>query len=225
MTPWFNRASVIMDWDDSHDQLCSAIAEESQVNSYLHRKAFEYFERKNMLFQMPIIILSVLSGSANFISSSFPEVQKHIVLGVGGLSIGISIISSIAQFLKLSESSEAHRMSYMSWEKLYSRLTIQLRMKRKDRAEPVEFITGVENDYLRLLEMSPDLPPKICSEAKARNRKTLTGLVSPVVVSGFRRVVPYGATELDMDQAFFPPRPVTGDSAPVTPSIRSSSDV
>ena len=215
-----------MDWDESHDLLCSAIAEESQVNSYLHRKAFEYFERKNMLFQMPIIILSVLSGSANFISASFPEVQKHIVLGVGGLSIGISIISSIAQFLKLSESSEAHKISYTTWEKLYSRLTIQLRMKRKDRADPVEFITGVETEYLRLLEMSPDLPPKVCSDAKARNRKTLAGLVSPVVVSGFRRVVPYGASPVDLDQGFFPPYPITSEmSTPVTPSIRSSSDV
>lgn len=184
-------------WDESHEQLCSAIAEESQINSYLHRKAFEHFQRNNMTFQMPIIILSVLSGSANFISSSFPEVQRHIVIGVGGLSIGISIISSIAQFLKLGESAEAHRISYMSWEKLYSRLSIQLRMKRNDRAEPVEFITGVETEYLRLLEMSPDLPPKICKDAKARHRKTLVGLVAPVVVSGFRRVVPYGTDTKD----------------------------
>jgi len=192
-----------MQWDESHEQLCSAIAEESQINSYLHRKAFEHFERKNMLFQMPIIILSVLSGSANFISSSFPEVQKHIVIGVGGLSIGISIISSIAQFLKLGESAEAHRISYTAWEKLYSRLNIQLRMKRNDRAEPVEFITGLETEYLRLLEMSPDLPIKICKDTKARHRKTLVGLVAPVVVSGFRRVVPYGIVE-----SYIPPFPI-----------------
>jgi len=213
-----------MEWDNSHEQLCSAIAEESQVNSYLHRKAFEYFERKSMLFQFPIIILSVLSGSANFISSSFPDIQKHIVLGVGGLSIGISIISSIAQFLKLSESAEAHRMSYTSWEKLCSRLTIQLRMKRSDRADPVEFITGVETDYLRLLEMAPDLPVKICKDTKARLRKTLVGLVSPVVVSGFRRVVPYGATEINMDAIPYPVNVTPTQMSTSTSSI-SSSDV
>jgi len=212
-----------MEWDQSHEQLCSAIAEESQVNSYLHRKAFEHFAHKSMLFQFPIIILSVLSGSANFISSSFPDIQKHIVLGVGGLSIGISIISSIAQFLKLSESAESNRISYMAWEKLCSRLTIQLRMKRVDRSDPVEFITGVETDYLRLLEMSPDLPVKICKDTKARLRKTLVGLVSPVVVSGFRRVVPYGATEIDMDAIPYPVN-ITPKTSTSTSSI-SSSDV
>lgn len=211
----------MLQWDESHDLLCSAVAEESQVNSYLHRKAFEYFARKNMFFQMPVIILSVLSGSANFISSSFPDIQKHIVLGVGGLSIGISIISSISQFLKLGESAEAHRISYMAWEKLYSRLTIQLRMKRGDRSDPVEFITGVETDYLRLLEMSPDLPVKICKDTKSRLRKTLVGLVSPIVVSGFRRVVPYG-TFINVDTIPYPINVTPTHTS--SPSI-SSSDV
>ena len=50
-----------------------------------------------------IIILSVMCGSGNFVSTSFPDNQDTIILGVGVLSIITSIISSIAQYLKLAE--------------------------------------------------------------------------------------------------------------------------
>ena len=57
-----------------------------------------------------------MCGSGNFVSTSFPENQDTIILGVGVLSIITSIISSIAQYLKLAEKSEAHRIAYVSWK-------------------------------------------------------------------------------------------------------------
>lgn len=191
------------EWDQSHDAVLKELAEESQVSSYLHRKAYEHFERRNLCYQLPVIILSVFSGSANFISANFPEVQKHIVIGVGGLSIITSIISSVSQYLKLAESAEAHRIACYAWEKLFSRLNIHLHLKREDRDDPIAFINGVQVEYLRLKEMSPDVPPTICHEAKVRHRKTIGNLMSPVVVSGFRPVTPYGS-EADALKIPFP---------------------
>lgn len=193
-----------MSWDDSHELLVKALAEQAQVSAVLHRRAYEHFEQRNLRYQLPIIILSVFSGSANFISSSFPEVQKHIVLGVGALSIMTSIISSVSQYLKLAESSEGHRIAAYAWDKLYSRLNIHLGMKREDRDQPpMDYINAAQTDYLRLVEMSPDVPPSISHEVKSRYKRTLSSIQSPIVVSGFKPVSIYG-TEIDVDRIPYP---------------------
>jgi hypothetical protein len=212
-------------WDDSHELLIKSLAEQAQVSAVLHRRAYEYFEHRNIRYQLPIIILSVFSGSANFISSSFPEVQKHIVIGVGALSILTSIISSISQYLKLAESSEGHRIAAYAWDKLYSRLNIHLGMKREDRDVPMDFINVAQTDYLRLVEMSPDVPPTISHEVKSRHKRTLSSVQSPVVVSGFKPVSIYG-TEIDVDAIPYPidmtpTRHMSIASPPPTPSISS----
>ena len=212
-------------WDNSHEQVIAELAEESQVAAYLHRMAYEYFNRRNMKFQLPVIILSVFSGSANFVSANFPEVQKYIVIGVGGLSILTSIISSVSQYLKLGEAAEGHRLCYYQYEKLYSRLNIHLHMKREDRDPPVDFIKAVQVEYLRLKELSPDIPPLITHAAKVKHRRTLATVQSPVVISGFKPVKPYG-TEIDVDRIPFPVdvtpnRHMSLASPPLTPSASS----
>ena len=107
-------------WDDSIETILSEIADEAQINAYLHKKAQEHFTIKNIKYQLPIIILSALSGTGNFISANFPTYSEYIILGVGCVSIFTSIISSVAQFLQVSQLSENHRMSYLSWEKFHS---------------------------------------------------------------------------------------------------------
>jgi hypothetical protein len=214
-----------MSWDDSHELLVKALAEQAQVSAVLHRRAYEHFEQRNLRYQLPVIILSVFSGSANFISSSFPEVQKHIVLGVGTLSILTSIISSVSQYLKLAESSEGHRIAAYAWDKLYSRLNIHLGMKREDRDPPMDYINVAQVDFLRLVEMSPDVPPSISHEVKSRYKRTLSSVQSPIVVSGFKPVSIYG-TEIDVDRIPYPiditPHRLSLASPPSTPSASSN---
>ena len=62
---------------------------------------FEHYSKRNLKYQLPVIILSVLSGSGNFIASNFPEYEKWLIIGIGGMSMFTSIISSISQFLKI----------------------------------------------------------------------------------------------------------------------------
>lgn len=183
-----------MDWHESHELVLVELSEEAQINAHLHKRAYEHFSRRNVQFQMPVIILSVLSGSANFISSSskFAEYQPFIVLGVGGVSILTSIISSVSQFLKLGEYAEGHRIAYSSWEKYYARLNIQLKLKRENRDPANDFTSTAQSEYLRLKEMSPDVPTHIATAVRRKNKVALRNIHAPVEVTGFRPVRPFG---------------------------------
>ena len=93
-----SKTSSSLEWHPSLELIFSELLDESQVRAYFHKKSNEYYSDKNIKYQLPIIILSAISGSGNFISSSFPGIQEYIILGIGALSIGTSIVSSIAQF-------------------------------------------------------------------------------------------------------------------------------
>jgi len=179
-----------VEWDDSIENILSEIGDESQINAYMHKKAQAYYTKQNIKYQLPIIVLSALSGTGNFISANFPDYSSLIVLVVGGVSIFTSIISSVAQFLKVSQLSESHRMSYLSWEKFHSTIKFQLNKKRINRDNLKDFISLVVPEYQRLKEISADIPKDICEQVK-RNKKNLHKMQIPYMLNGFHPVTPY----------------------------------
>jgi len=186
------------EWDESIENILSEIGDESQINAFMHKKAQSYYTKENIKYQLPIIILSALSGTGNFISANFPEYSSTIVLAVGGVSIFTSILSSVAQFLKVSQLSESHRMSYLSWEKFHSTIKFQLNKKRANRDNLKDFISLVVPEYQRLKEISSDIPKHICEHVK-RNKKNLNKMQIPYLLNGFHPVVPYKEEDDDDD--------------------------
>ena len=187
-----------VEWDESIENILSEIGDESQINAFMHKKAQSYFTKQNIKYQLPIIILSAVSGTGNFISANFPNYSSTIILAVGGLSIFTSIISSVAQFLKVSQLSESHRMSYLSWEKFHSTIKFQLNKKRANRDNLKDFISLVVPEYQRLKEISADIPKHICEHVK-RNKKNLNKMQVPYMLNGFHPVVPYKEDDADDD--------------------------
>jgi hypothetical protein len=188
-----------INWDDSIEKILSELGDEAQINAFLHKHSQIYYTRENIKYQLPIIVLSALSGTGNFISSNFPDYAETIVLAVGGLSIFTSILSSVAQFLKVSQLSENHRISYLSWEKFHSTIKFQLNKKRKSRDNIKDFMSLVFPEYQRLKEISADIPKHISEKIK-HNKKKLGDMQIPYMLNGFHPVVPY-KEEDDIDEA------------------------
>jgi hypothetical protein len=185
-------------WDESIEAIFSELGDEAQINAFLHKKAAEYYTRQNIKYQLPIIVLSALSGSGNFISANFPDYANLIVLGIGGVSIFTSIISSVAQFLKVSQLSESHRISYLSWEKFHSTIKFQLSRRKESRDNIRDFLSLVIPEYQRLKEISADIPKHICDMVK-RDKKKLSKMQVPYMLNGFHPVIPFKDEEVSDD--------------------------
>jgi hypothetical protein len=188
----------LMEWDESVENILSELGDEAQINAFLHKKANEYYTIQNIKYQLPIIIFSALSGTGNFISANFPDYAQIIILSVGGLSICTSIISSVAQFLKVSQLSESHRISYLSWEKFHSNIKFQLSKRRASRENLKDFLSLIVPEYQRLKEISASIPKHICDEVK-RNKKNLKNMQIPYMLNGFHPVVPFKEEDKDSD--------------------------
>ena len=177
-------------WHESNEVFFKALGDEAQLQALCHMKSHEEFSKRSRGYQLPIIILSVMCGSGNFVSTSFPENQDTIILGVGVLSIITSIISSIAQYLKLAEKSEAFRIAYVSWEKFYNNIRFQLSKRKEEREDLKNYMSAVTNEYQRLQEISPLLPDKITKSILWNKKKVIKqGMNVPV---SLRNVKPTG---------------------------------
>jgi hypothetical protein len=185
-------------WEESVEKILSELGDEAQINAFLHKKSNEYYNMQNIKYQFPIIIFSAISGTGNFISSTFPDHDKTIVLFMGGLSIITTIITSLAQFLKVSQLSESHRISYLSWEKFHSNIKFQLNKRRSSRENVKDFLNLIVPEYQRLKEISASIPIHITDEVK-KHKKNFKNMQVPYMLNGFHPVVPFKEEELTND--------------------------
>jgi len=176
-------------WDDDFEKICSYLIDEAQINTFLHLKSHRNYSGWSSAFQIPIIVLSAVVGSANFASSNFGIYRDNIILAIGGISILIAIISSIAQYLKLAEYKESHRISSFHWEKFYNKLKVQLMLKREARRRLPDFYDDVLTEYQRLKEISPIFQKRI--EKTAKKKEGYEHLNIPFYLNGFSPIIPY----------------------------------
>ena len=176
-------------WDDDFEKICANLIDEAQINTYLHMKSHRYFTKWSKRFQIPIIILSAVAGSGNFVSSTFGDYERLGIILIGIVSIITSILSSIAQYLQLAELKEGHRISSFHWEKFFNELKVQLMLKRECRKVMPEFYNNLLIEYQRLKEISPIFRKRI--SRAARKKEGYEYMNVPFYLNGFRPIVPY----------------------------------
>ena len=53
-------------WKEEEEGLLRQWADKSQCYQWMHTKAREIYQRKNAMYTIPVIILSTITGTANF---------------------------------------------------------------------------------------------------------------------------------------------------------------
>jgi hypothetical protein len=123
------------------------------------------YSRLNAWYTIPVIIISTLTGTANFAQERVPVAyQNYFVMIVGAFNITAGIITTIQQFLKITQLNEAHRVSSISWDKFYRNIKIELAKHPSERMDVNQMIKLCKEEYDRLMEISPSVPDKIIKE-------------------------------------------------------------
>ena len=166
-------------WKEEEEELLRNWADKAQCYQWLHMRCREIYQRKNAFYTIPVIMISTVVGTANFAQDRFPEEnRKYVAIGIGTLSITAGIISTISQFLKISETNEAHRIASISWGKFYRSVKTELARHPLDRDSPYDVINFNKEEFDRLVEISPPVPKKVLLEFNAKF-KNVEGLIVP----------------------------------------------
>ena len=127
----------------------------------------------NAWYTIPVIIISTLTGTANFAQTRVPlEYQNYFAMIVGGFNILGGIISTIQQFLKITQLNEAHRVSGIAWDKFYRNVKIELAKHPSERMPPAQMLKMSKEEFDRLMETSPNIPDKIITIFNASFKKS-----------------------------------------------------
>jgi hypothetical protein len=154
-------------WNRQLEYLVAEWADKASCYQWMHQKTEIRFQRNNYYFTIPVIIMSTLTGTANFATNSIvstEEQAKFVTFGIGAISLIAGIISTVANFLRYAQGSEAHRVAAISWGKFLRFFSIELSLHPNERMDAMSFLKMGRIELDRLIEQSPPIPTNTIQE-------------------------------------------------------------
>jgi hypothetical protein len=142
-------------------------ADKASCYQWMHQKTEIRFQKFNYYYTIPVIIMSTLTGTANFATNSIvstEEQAKYVTFGIGAISLIAGIISTVANFLRYAQGSEAHRVAAISWGKFQRFISIELSLHPNERMDAMSFLKMGRIELDRLIEQSPPIPMRTVDE-------------------------------------------------------------
>jgi hypothetical protein len=157
-----------IEWTPEHETILIEWADKAMCYRWLHSKSNALYSSLNAWYTIPVIVISTLTGTANFAQERVPiAYQNYYVMVVGGFNILAGIITTIQQFLKITQLNEAHRVSSIAWDKFYRNIKIELAKHPSERIDVKQMVKMSKEEFDRLMETSPNIPEKIVSQFKS----------------------------------------------------------
>ena len=179
-------------WSNEQEKLLVEWSEKAQCYRWLHSHSERNYRTGNFYFTIPVIIMSTLTGTANFaVESYIPKEHQDIAkMVIGSVNIFAGILSTLQNFLKYAECNEAHRNAGISWSKFSRNIKIELSLHRIRRKNASDFLKIYRAEYNRLIEQSPLIPENSLKEFKKhykKNNHNNTKFYQPDICSGLEK--------------------------------------
>jgi len=150
-------------WHPQQEKILKAWGEAAACYRYMHYQAYCSFKNLSMKFTIPLIIVSTVTGTANFAQETFPpSVQPFVPSAIGGLNLITAIATTIMQFLKINELMEGHRVASVQYGKISRTIRLELTLPLSERTlNGTNMIENMRAEYDRLIEQSPHVPKQM----------------------------------------------------------------
>ena len=184
-------------WTSAQEELLAEWSEKATCYRWLHSRSEKSYRTKNYSFTIPVIILSTLTGTANFAMDSFvPESHKQIAMAcVGGVNIFAGILSTLQNFLRYAELMESHRLCEVQWSKFGRNIAVELALDPKRRKPANDFLKVCRAEYDRLIEQSPPIDDPIIKQFKT-NFKSID-IRKPDICNGLHKCKIFEKDEIE----------------------------
>lgn len=153
-------------WHPQQEKILKTWGEAAACYRYMNNKAFLMYKKSSMRYTLPIIVISTVTGTANFAQSTFPlSIRPLVPLAIGSMNIITAIMTTVMQFLKINELMEGHRAASIQYGKLSRTIRLELSLPLEERShDGTEMVEYCRNEYDRLIEQSPSIPFSIIKQ-------------------------------------------------------------
>lgn len=167
-------AARTKEWYKAQENILRVWGEAAACYRFMNYRAFLMYKKSSMRFTLPVIILSTITGTANFAQEQFPESIRPMVPSIiGGMNLIAGLIATIMQFLKINELMESHRVASQSYGKLSRTIRLELALPLSERSmDGRDMVELMRAEYDRLIEQSPPIPTPILDEFEKEFRNS-----------------------------------------------------
>ena len=163
-------------WTEMLEEYFASTGEKSHCLSWCHKRAEQIFSTRKTWIDLPVIIISGVTG---FLSAGSPSLftdAKLASISLGVASLFVSVLNTAGSYYGWAKRAEGHRISAIHYARLYRAVTVELALPREERMQPHDFLKYVKDQYDRLQEISPLLPTEVINEFqhKFANEKDIT---------------------------------------------------
>ena len=152
-----NNVVNVSVWRPEQEDILKKWADKAMCYKAMHDKSIKKYWCLNARFNIPVIILSTLTGTGNFAQGSFdPKYAGLLVVIIGGANLFSAILGTISQYINVAGTLEGHKFASISWDKYARSIQVELGKVRSDRIkDPVAYIKKCQEEFDRLTEISP----------------------------------------------------------------------
>lgn len=152
-------------WSPENEKILVEWCDIAQCYKWLNTRAHAKYSVMHAWFTIPAITLSTISGTASFAQTSIPPAyQLYAPMVIGTINICIGILTTVQQYLKISELNESHRVLAIAWDKYARNISIELAKLPEERMDAGHFLKMNRQEFDRLMETSPNIPADITAE-------------------------------------------------------------
>jgi hypothetical protein len=181
-----------MFYNDHLEELIASEAEKALVLRWLHNESNAFYSRLNTFITLPVICISTLAGTASIGQDAlFGSESTAAPVGIGVMSLIVSILNVVGSFFAWAKRAEGHRISSINYAKLHRWVSIELAIPREQRMPAKHFLKEIRAQVDRLNETSPAIPANIVEKFKASMRGITSDVSLPEICDVIHPVIVY----------------------------------
>ncbi len=184
-------------WTEMLEEYFASTGEKAHCLSWCHKRAEAMYSNRKTLIDLPVIVISGVTGflSAGSTTMFSNAAASSIALGVA--SLFVSVLNTAGSYYGWAKRSEGHRISAIHYARLYRFISVELALPRDERMQPNDFLKYVKDQYDRLQEISPLLPPEVITEFQTKFANE-TEISKPEEANGLEKITVY-RNDVDLD--------------------------
>ena len=133
------------------EKLLQAQGEQAESWSILHNLAYEKYQFRSNIINIPVIVLSSVIGLLT--GMNIQNDDMFIILSTG--SIFVSVINSIDSYFQLQKRAEGHRICSLQFQQIFNKIQIELSLVRGQRQNPKDMLALIKTDLKNLFDIAP----------------------------------------------------------------------
>jgi hypothetical protein len=211
-------------WTTGIENLVKSLGEKALSLSWLHNHSEKHFNYYNNCLAIPAIVLSTITAT---IGGTFAG-DKTFSYVTTIISTIVSVLSTLNSYFVFAKRAEAHKMTAVSYSKLFLQIDIELSLPRTKRMNVKDFLKVVSEQIQRLNEIQPQVADKVIKAYNVKFKDEPQTISRPEITNGLvdikiyeyeeeRKPEPDVTSPIDI---VLEPRPPTAKAPPIKPAFK-----